>query len=505
MTTTWQIEVCDRFGAQVVPLDNAIPRQAAERLNEARTATFEIGVKDAGAIAADIMNCVIRRDARIRRNDQVFLWGPITRVEAGRRSVQVQVSDPWWHLHGLYFGPLRNQYILNPNAASGLANWSASGLPTFTADTADFVRGSTSFLLEQPTTGADAHMSQTVLVTSNVDQPVVFVLSGWVKVEEFKGPALDERGLYIERAGKAVSTGVNPRWDAITEATPVGEWVPLATEITVPANLVNDPLNVRVYCPNGRMRVGGLALTVYESVGTPTFPEDAIYPITRVISTVQDPLWGYPPLNIAKAGGLTGSLIEIHHQFVDGENVGQALLGYARRGICDMGFVYPTPNTRTLEIFSPRRGTFKPDVLLDTDVAGSLAEFRYRVDGGQTWSAVRADGAGSGPARPVGFATDYTATDGIRREGRLTDVPTGALPIDLDRLTVTELARAKAPVRIPTYTTHRQSGDLVEFIQVGDSALSRIDHGCVQEETVRRIVGWNLDIRRESMTLEVAT
>jgi hypothetical protein len=491
-TAEYEVEALDRFGGGVVPLDNAVPERVGGKLNTWRTGKFTIGVKDDGAIAADLLNCrgTRRSDIRIRRNGQTLIWGPITRAEANRATVDVQVSDPLWHLFDLNFGPLRYNYAVNPNGDQGTAGWTAAGGVALSIDNGDFAKRPQCFTLVGG--GGDGYMGQLIAVQSNVDQPVVFVISGWAKIDTWAGPALEERGLFVARA----SDPANPKWAPITEATKQGSWEFLRVEITVPANS-SDVLDLRGYGIDGVIKWGRFRVSVYESTGTGLVPEDAIHPITRVINLAQDPAWGYPPLNITKAGGLTGTLIEIHYQFVERGNIGEALLDYTRKGICDLGVVYPDPSTRTLEIFSPRRGRFVEGVVLDVDVAGSLADFRYAVDGEQTYSAVGV----SGPHGEEAFSFDYSLNSGIRRERReeRPDMPIG----DLEPYGDVELARAKGPVLVPTYTTHEQSGDLVGVITEGDRALCRVDHGAVLENTERRIVGWDLNCRTDIMTLEV--
>ena len=496
---TWTAEVCDRFGGNVSPLDNVGDTLTIhERLRPPTSASFVIGVKDPQALAIK----VLERDLRIRRNGQPFFWGPITGVRAGRATMQVDAHDPFWHLLDQYFGPIQNNYLTNSNGEQGTTGWTAVGT-ALTVDGADFVRpnpgsqAGQSFVMEGTAVDADAYMGQSFTVTSNVDQPVVFTLKGHAKVEVWNGAAFEERGLWVARSGDPA----NPVWDPLTADATVGKWEPYEVEVTVPANST-ETLDVRAYRNNGRIRWGALSVTVYESTGTGTKPEDAIHPINRVIDYAQSSTAGpsHGPLNISRAGGLTGVNIEIHYQFAEHGNIGRALLDYVDKGICDLGVVYGAG--RTLEVFSPRRGTFRPDVLLDIDPAGSLADFDYAVDAEQTHSAVRYLGTGDGPDREIGYAVDTSQTGGIVRE-RVETAPPEATVADLDRLAREELSRAKAPVRVPTLTTHEQSGELIPKLLLGDAARCRIDHGGVQEDAVRRVVGRVIDCRTDTMRLEV--
>lgn len=496
---TWTVEVCDRFGGNVSPLDNAGDTLAIhERLVPPSSASCVLGVMDPQALAVK----VLERDLRIRRNGQVFFWGPITSVQAGRATMRVEAHDPFWHLLDQYFGPIQHNYLTNPNGEQGTTHWAAVGTP-LTVDAADFVRPNAgsqsgqSFLMTGSGVDADAYMRQVITVTSNVDQPVVFTLKGHAKVETWNGAAFEERGLWVARSGDPA----NPVWDPLTADATVGKWEPYEVETTIPAGST-ETLDVRAYRPNGRIRWGALSVTVYESTGTPTYPEDAIHPINRVIDYAQSTTAGpsHGPLNISRAGGLTGVNLEIHYQFADHGNIGEALLDNTRKGICDLGITYGAG--RTLEVFSPRRGTFRPDVLLDIDPAGSLADFEYAVDAEQTYSAVRFLGTGDGPDREIGYAVDTSQTGGIVRE-RVETAPQEATIADLDRLAREELLRAKAPVRVPTFTTHEQSGELIPKLLLGDSARCRIAHGWVQEDAVRRVVGRVIDCRTDTMRLEV--
>lgn len=500
----WTVEVCDRFGGNVTELTNYFGLTLHERLEPPCSATLEIGTTEPQAAAIQVLT----RDLCITRDGQRLFWGPITGVSAGRAVMRVDAHDPFWHLLDNYFGPIQFNYVTNPNGASGTTGWTNVGITTFTADSTDFVRpnpgsmAGQSFKLVQAVADADAYMQQTFSVTAAATQATVFTFKGHAKVDVWNGAAFEERGLYLARSGDPT----NPVWDPITADAPVGKWQPYEVEITVPA-AATETLTIRNYAINGTIRWGALSVSVYESTGTPTTPEDAIHPINRVIDYAQDPANGdsHWDMNITKAGGVTGTELEIHYQFSEHGNIGQALLDYTRKGICDFGWDYDADlNTRTLEVFSPQRGTFQAGVLLDIDLdaGGSVGEFEYRVDAEQTYSAVRYLGTGDGPDREIGYAVDTSATGGIVRE-LVQTAPQEATVADLDRLAREELARASAPVRVPTLTTHEVAGDVISVLRLGDTAQCTIDHGWVQESAVRRIVGREIDARTDTMRLEV--
>lgn len=495
MSGSFEVRVIlDRTSFTPIILDSAVPGSAYLELNNWGTFDFRIPTLDTQATECR----PLEREVQLWRDGKCWWWGVIIDREATEDGwTHVQCYGLEWYFAQRLFGPIATNYLTNGTFEAGLSGWTAVGC-TASVNTSWKVRGTQSAHLSVGSADQDAYLVQYITVSGNPDQAVAYKASAAFRINPtatWNGPALYERGLYLERiVGGVVQDDY--LWEPITNDTERdGSEVFIETPgaVFVPAGQTQT-LGVRLYCPSEGIDWDEVKVVVEESVSTPVAGEDAATLIGRVVEYAQTGTGKGVDLNINYAYTPTGKFLSLRaYQFFDHGNCWEAISEFASGGVCDIGVVWNDSGTeRTFTIWPGGRGSPKPDVQLDLTQNGSLAGMTYKEDGAQTSTKVRVLGQGTGSTREVGEATDTTETGGLVLEKAI-NAPLETLIGGLDDLATSELARTKAPVKIPTLRTHEGAGAVISAVGLGDTVPVLLDEGWVQEDGYRRIVGLALN------------
>ena len=493
MAGVYEVRVVDRSGSPYAVLANAIPGRPYLELNNWGAFDFKIPTLDTQA-----SECKPFREVQLWRDGVCIWWGPlIKRSHDGDEWTTVQCYGLEWYLSQRLFGPIQTNYLTNGSFEGGLSGWSASGC-TAVVDTSWKAKGTQSVKLSVASSDQDAFLRQFITVSGNPDQPVVYRASAAYRIHPnatWNGPAIYERGLYLARLVNGVVQGDDYVWEPITNDSlrDGSEVVVESPYVTVPTGQTQT-LEVRLYCPSPEINWDLAAVKVEESVSTAVGGEDVMSLIQRVVDYAQHGA-GKSDLNMGFAGSMTGKHVPLRaYQFYDHGNCWEAVREFIDSGACDVGVVWnPNGTSRTFTVWpAPGRGSLKTDLQLDLLPSGRVAAMTFEEDGEQTATKVRALGQGSVFTREVGEAVDTSATAGLVLEKSL-DTPLETLVGALDDIASTELARTKAPVKIPRFTTHENSGAVIANLSLGDLVPVVLDHGWIQENDTRRVVGVSID------------
>lgn len=502
MAGSYEIRLVDRrTQANLGPLTNAIPGKAYRELNNWGTFDFHIPTLDAQAVECRPW----RREAQLWRDGKLVWWGPIIKRSASENLewTHVQCYGLEFYFSRRFFGPLQINYATNGSFETGLSGWTVVGC-TAAVDPSWKVKGAQSVRLTASAAGQESYVGQLITVSAHPEQAVVFRAAGVYRIDPtvtWIGPAIYERGLYIERLDGGVVQGDDYVWEPITEdALRDGSEVQVETPyVTVPAG-ETQTLGLRAYCPGGAINWDLLSVRVEESVSTAVGGEDAAVLMQRVVDYVQNGL-GKSSLNMGFAYTPTGRQLPLRaYQFYDHGNVWESFREFIEANTADVGVVWNSAGTsRTFTVWGwPGRGSLKTDLQMDLSSTGRLASVDYEEDGEQSSTKVRALGQGSVFTREVGEATDTTYTDGLVLESVINaplETPIGAL----DGWASAELDRTKKAVAIPKLTTHENAGSVIENLDLGDLIPVIIDYGWIQENTTRRVVGISIDCATDTV------
>jgi hypothetical protein len=199
-------------------------------------------------------------------------------------------------------------------------------------------------------------------------------------------------------------------------------------------------------------------------------------------------------LNITTDCPTSGVVRDFAFQYSDHMSGETALQQYPK---LDDGLDYGiTPDDRTFRTYSPRRGTdLTGSVTLTCTVASDAAHTsncivtRSTFDLAQGANDVVQLGAGDGPDREEGGATDTMAFGGVTWQKVMP--PVGNPPIDqLQPAAVRELAVVKNPVH---YEATIIDPTLNGTLALGDTVACDFDHGYLSESADLRIITLSRD------------
>jgi hypothetical protein len=387
-----------------------------------------------------------------------------------------------WYFTGRVFGPISVNYLSNPDFETDLTGWSSVDVDSGTRSTVIRLNGPGSLRLVSTSSG-DHYAEHTFTVdTGGVGLVLFLSYMYWIDPAfPLVAPAFEERGVYIS-SPSSLPDG-SPSWEPITMNSPVGEIVVTPpVELHLPPDLVDEPVNVRLYSPHCGIHYGGGLLTALESVSSEPEGTDVTEMMRRVVAYMHQ-IYDYDIATDTPAAGVTEITA---HQFADLRNCYDALLTYPARGLADFEI---DPTDRTFKTHAPRKGTYKPGHTLT--VPGTDVNLEgYRLDGQQVSTRVIRTGPGSGATRRIGFAQDTSAFDGLPLDN-VEDAPP-EIPIDgLRGLALADLARLSQIVELPEISVAAEGfwGD----VDTGDTVDIDIDWGVIQVATTRRVTSMRLN------------
>lgn len=505
--------ITNRTSFTPIVLQNAIPVGPAYfELNN--WGTFEFLISTLDAQASEVCGREIEREVQLWRDGKCLWWGVIVgsyTLDESMDWTRVQCYGLEWYFSQRSFGPIQVNYATNGSFESGLSGWPATNC-TAAVDTSWKVTGTQSARLTAADDNLDSYISQSIVVSGHADQAVAYKVSASFRIDPsvtWNGPALYERGLYLERIVAGVVQD-DYLWEPITNDTKRdGSEVHIETPgaVSVPAGQTQT-IQVRAYCPGGAINWDRIEVVAEESVSTPILGEDAATLLERVVVHYAQRGTGKDDLNIGFAYTPTGKHVFRAYQFYDHGNIWEAVSEYVTSGVCDVGVVWNDSGTqRTFTIWpksSGGRGSLKPDLQLDLSdgINNRIAKMSYAVDGTQAGNKVRAVGPGSGSTRAVAEATDTSFTGGVVME-RVLNAPMETPASGLVGFAAEELERTKRPPRVPKFTVHKNAGAVIGQLGLGDTVPVVIDYGWVQENTTRRAVGISIDPMTDTLDLTV--
>ena len=379
-------------------------------------------------------------------------------------------------------GADRENLLTNPDFESGLTGWTTnneSGL-TATADTTRKKSGTQAAKLVSTAYGKQNYLSQSVSYTST-SLGDVLVLAGWHYTQNsgYLGPAYGNRGLYgLVPGGGPGDLGIVEIDDASTR----DDWVRVETLIYVPPSTTVS-IAVRLYSPGGTNWWDALSLTRYESLFYEETDEATI--AGHIWEFIQNQLTGWTvpksDLLIGQTINTTGTLRTRNYLFHEHTPAEAALDELVANG----GFDHAVTPARVYTTYPGGQGTDRTSGVGTVTLDKTNANFVKRVfDGHQAASDIVTLGAGDGPDREEGGASDTAVFDGQTIQRIIT--PRGEPEIDaLDSIAGEELAGMKNPV---AYEVEVFDATLVALLGLGDRVLLDYTKGRLNVSGAHRIV-----------------
>jgi hypothetical protein len=425
--------------------------------------------------------------------DSLLAWGPLVRPQASLAGFRGECRGVMWYLSRRFVGPPRRRnYVVNGSFEEGVKGWGlftskvaihygfpyAQATPPLHQIVSDPVlTGQRALRLENYVAGADAYAGQTFLFTVDDPEGDDWYLKGFVFVESFDEPAVQKRGLYLERtsttepetnpdvlavlpnAKKSIETGIIQ----IDENTPQGEWLRFEIPLTQPFKAGEpETIGVRIYPPKGVVYWDGIGLFRDEALKFRRTPQRDI--AEALVDHAQDTSIEKSDVNLTVDPGPGGARRDRTYPFVERANIFEAVSEFTD---LDNGFDLHTRYTPTSRhVVCRRQGRVVRAAALQT--GRNVSSFQWTFDGEQAATAAVTLGQGSSPAREEGWALDVSGySGGLTLE--TVEIAPPETPIDsLDNMAGELLAMARVP-EVLEVQTHPHQSRLAALVRPGDS------------------------------------
>ena len=428
----WRLVAVELNGDRVAEIDKAQITQVVDDLDAEGAIEFALPVDDAKAA-----NLPPMREVQVWKGDSLLKWGPVFRPQANSRSLQFTGAGLEWYFLRRHFGKAdRTNYIDNGDFEAGMAHWrpafayysnaqappanSIVSFPTMTGRRALQLTGAA----DDHDTFADQGFPW-VVDESLSPEGDRFTVVGYVYVSSYLGPAIEYRGLMLERfsttephpdpvlAALGYKASMEHVFARIDEDTPTGQWVKLEASLTTPPK-AGEPEGVRVtlYPPHGTATFDRISLVLDEA--TRFYGIDQAQIAEGIVEHLQDPDYDKTDLLIGTNCQPTGVLRDRIYLHAEHENGKGALDDLTQM---DDGIDYSveiTPTTRTFTTHYPRKGVDHLGLVLE--YGRNVEDFNWAFDGAVASNQVISLGSGDGSAREEGVATDLTALEGVSLE-----------------------------------------------------------------------------------------
>jgi hypothetical protein len=297
---------------------------------------------------------------------------------------------------------------------------------------------------------------------------------------------------------RATGRTVKVRRFKVSDSTPIGEWVRASVGMRIPRRVSKPMISVFLFAPVGTVHFSAAGLFYAEHLLSGE--TDTVVAAKRLVRHAQDPGHQKSDLAIAAVGKDSGVVTHSRVWFHHHRNVWETLKGWTKG---DAGFDFELDyRNRVLRFHHPRRGERKPEFT----VQGGATQVRYLEsfemveDGEKIYTTVLMLGGADGPSREEGFARDTSATGGIVYERVV--VRQHARVRRLDALAKGTLNRSKEVPESLSVTTSA-GAELLRKVEPGDTLPVRIDHGDVQIDDDRRVLGMDFDLTANKCTLHL--
>jgi hypothetical protein len=417
----YEIRSVDMFSG--APVTHVLAEQVNTphiELDQVGTFTFSLPVGDE---TEQFVAPTSGREVQVWRNNVLIWWGPITdRQLASRGRWQIECKTLEWYFTKRVIGKAgRNNYLNNGSWQTGdLTSWSPVGVTANIVTQWGTHPGSYQLNLYQAGAGQDTFAEQIVTVPAGY-----WTLAAWFQIRtdsQYVGPALDGRGLYVERLNSDGSVA-DVQFFSITDDTVRGLFQRATTNITVPAD--NTTLRVRLYAtlctnatppagtPPGSIIWAKAQLVLQESRSYP-FPSDLADLFNNLTEHAQDPTFNKSSCNIQGVNPSSGLFIDRTYFDSDHEVIFDAFSEWSNNGTCDFMVTWQqsAPYNRYMTMFPRQMGATYNDRTLEID--GKLLQITSTEENGDNviTSAI-VTGQGSGPDTDEGGYIDTSLTNGL--------------------------------------------------------------------------------------------
>lgn len=347
--------------------------------------------------------------------------------------------------------------------------------------------------------GNKQYAAQSLSYTNaSAHRPAKLTLVGWYKVVSWVDPGIGYGAALETVAGDGtIIAAANVQLDA---ATPIHTWVRQECSVDVEPGATVQ-VSVRLHPPSGTVLWDSVWLT--EDTVTAWYDTDQASIVAGLVQHAQDPALGKSDLRIGTRCPLTGRRRDRTYAWSERRPVLDAVTDFATiaDGL-DVGVEYPTPTSRVVATYYPRKGADTPYVLA---LGSNVLTYTRSIDGETlaTTLAVQAS-SGSGSGREEGVYMDATPTGGVVLEA-VYQAPsyTSVGVLDAQALEAwRRYSRASAlpqPVMAPSFTS-----ELLSTLTVGDRVRVIIPGGLVPTDGQYRIIGQSLDPVSDQITYTLA-
>lgn len=509
-----EIFTVDRLGGNAYSHADAYAIQPIhEELNEPGSFAFAIPNDDPFVGNARVH----AREAQVWRKGQLKWQGKIQRrgYDPETNVWNIYCEGPLKYFEKLKVGRAgRVNHLVNGSFDAGnLSSWNPIGVTANVVTEWGALPGTTyQANLYQAGSGQDTFIEQMVVVPGGT----YWTLSGYFHIRtdsQWAGPALDNRGLYIERRHPTTNVVEDVAFAQITDDTQRGIFQRVETNMESPPDR-DSIFWIRLYAtrctsatgsPPGSIIWDDIQLVAPESLSYSHV--DVASVVDGLVSHAQDPAFDkvYLGIDTPGAGGPTGILVDRYYQFDDHTSILDALHEFTEAGICDIQCVtsWDHPNqkaVRHIVVHTPRQGEFKA-LALELDAESSISKLTsIESDGDKTVTTALVQGDGSGPSREEASASDTSLTDGVVIEETL-QAPSGTHHDLLKGIAAEQVAKLHGVSDVPALVL---SPDMTDLVNVGDTFPTTLDLGGPLTLTGNyRVIASDLDLYTDQLTIQV--
>lgn len=389
-------------------------------------------------------------------------------MSSSKPDVDLTALGLGWYLSKRFLDAPRRNY-LEPNAGfeDGLTGWTAVGGVTATVVSSPRRLGAQAVRLVGSATGGDQYLRKTFSISGDPFIGTNVHASSHFLVESFTGPAIGERGLYLEATEVGAFRANRATILDAAAAAELGAWKKARigsvqeTPIHVPAGATYD-FDLRLYPGNASVVYDANQAVIPESVSDYNADLASLY--GQLIEFGQAVSKGKSGLNIGTALAPSGITIPVvAWQYSEHTPVAAAVDFLTDRDPGMDTSIEFTATTRTATTWPRRRGINRSGSVVLT-LGGNLASCQLTGSIMEVETSVTVYEPGvTEPDREEATATDTSGLGGLVLEGRY-PAPENAGVDSYGPIATDRLARKKRPVRRLSAKVVRKAGDPIDYV-----------------------------------------
>lgn len=443
LDVTWRAVLVDKDGTTLAMFGHgdAALGPIVETLNQTGEASITVSAASVAGRLIEATTVKPELEVQIWRGDRLWFFGPIIDPQpTDNHAWQCTLRDPYWFVTRSHVGKLGNQfggvhpthperdYLLNPSFNQGLAGWnvlrtvSFGDYPGFGTPTSSMVTISRDPVfpgftqcVKFDTPFGDPNdclqLYQDIVVYRNPLRGATLRFSGWwwIKDGDNYAPTTQRFALLMAKLPDEVPLPARYYqpydWTSTVLAEDIERGHPVYHEcsIEIPPG---DPVIVHVaICPpQGVSYFAGCELRGDD--GIDYIGWDLAEIAGNLVLYAQDPIFDKGDFNIDQVCPKAGKLTNKTYIFEEHTNIGQAIDGLARDGYFDWG-VTVTPTQRTFRTWSPRRGSYKPELRVNVNERGhgNVASIKVHSPWGSASTVVAAQSQTKGGKHEAAHST----------------------------------------------------------------------------------------------------